>query len=204
MKIFTAPGGVATPFSFNLNYLPETIIWNDGGNPLTSLRIQTQEDGVLHDLTAAAIAAMNGLLNVGALAANVVKLSVATGKLENKQVTVSGITSAVGAVPFFVSSDNIGIAPFITSLSNIIAGNDTVFEKFSALFLPNLVTDTDRVQIFYAEGHTEVLDRQEILAMCAQFQESQSVVIPNFAGNIKKVIVSCAAGGAAYVLRIKV
>jgi len=52
MITFTAPGGVATPFTFNMTYLPEFLSWNDGGNALTSLRVETQEDGVLHDWNA--------------------------------------------------------------------------------------------------------------------------------------------------------
>jgi len=204
MQIFTAPGGIATPFTFNMNYLPEVIVVNDGGNPLTSLRVDTQEDGVLHDWTAAAIAAMSGFMHVGALAANTIKMQVSSGKLEGKQVTISGVTSAAGAVPIFVSSDNEGIAAFTTSLSNIIAGNDTTFEKFTAVFLPNLVTANDRVQVFYKDGLTEVLDLQEIVAMSTMFQAVGQPIINNLAGNIKKIIVSCAAGGAAYVLRVKV
>lgn len=202
--IFTAPGGIATAFTFNMNYLPEKIIINDGGNPLTSLRIETQEDGVLHDWTAASIAAMNGYMNVGALAANTNKLPVSTGHLTNKQVTISGVTSAAGAVPIFVNSDNTGIAPFTTSLSNILAGNDTEFMKFSALFLPNLVTANDRVQIFYKEGHVQILDPQELTAESVMYQEAGGIIVNNLAGNIKRVIVTSAAGGLAYVLRVKV
>lgn len=202
--IFTAPGGIGTAFTFNMNYLPEKIIINDGGNPLTSLRIETQEDGVLHDWTAASIAAMNGYMNVGALAANTKKLPVSTGHLNNKQVTISGVTSAAGAVPIFVNSDNTGIAPFTTSLSNILAGNDTEFKKFSALFLPNVVTGTDRVQIFYKEGHVQILDAQELKAESVMYQDAAGIIVNNLAGNIKRVLVTSAAGGLAYVLRVKV
>lgn len=202
--IFTAPGGIGVPFTFNMNYLPERIIWDDGGNPLTSLRIETQEDGVLHDWTAAAIAAMAGTMNVGALAANVQSMYVANGHISGKYVTVSGVTSAAGAVPIFVSSDNVGSAPFRTSLANILANNDTTFEKFSLLFLPNVITATDRVQVFYKDGHVQIYDAVELAAWSTIFQEAPAVCINNLAGYIDKVVVTSALGGLAYQLSVAI
>jgi hypothetical protein len=201
--IFTAPGGIGVPFTFNMNYLPEKIIFNDGGNPLTNLRIETQEDGVLHDWTAAAIAAMNGFLNVGALVANDVAMYIADGHLKNKNVTISGTTSAVGAIPIFVSSDNMGTVPFKTANANILANNDTEFSKFSALFLPNVVTATDRVQVFYKDGHVQIYDAVELAAWSVLYQDAPGIVINNVQGYIDRVLVTSALGGAAYVMSVK-
>lgn len=202
--IFTAPGGIGVPFTFNMNYLPEKFIWNDGGNPLTSLRVETQEDGVLHDWTAAAIAAMRGSLNVGALAANIQCQYVANGHMAGKNVTVSGVTSAVGAVPIFVSSDNIGSSPFKTSQANILAANDTEFTKFSILYLPNVVTATDRVQVFYKDGHVQIYDAVELAAWSVLYQDAPSIQVNNLAGYIDKVVVTSALGGLAYVLSVAI
>jgi len=201
--VFTAPGGIGVPFTFNMSSLPEKITWNDGGNPLTSLRIETQEDGVLHDWTAAAIASMRGFMNIGALPANTQSMYVADGNIGKRNVTVSGVTSAAGAVPVFVSSDNIGVAPFKTSLSNVLPQNDTEFSKFSALFLPNVVTATDRVQIFYKDGHVQIFDAVELSAWSAIFQDTPGIVINNLLGYIDKVIVTSVLGGAAYVMSVK-
>ena len=121
MLIFTAPGGIATPFSFNMTYLPEFLSYNPGANPLTSLRVETQEDGVLHDWNAAAIAAMNGFMKVGTVTANDVNLRLADGELRPKNVTISGVTSAAGAVRFYVCSDNKGLAAFKSSNAAILA-----------------------------------------------------------------------------------
>jgi hypothetical protein len=201
--VFTAPGGVGAAFTFNMNYLPEKIIWNDGGNPLLNLRIETQEDGVLHDWTADAIDAMNGFLNVGALAANTKAMPVADGHLPNKQVTISGTTAAVGAVPFMVSSDNRGTVPFNTSLANVLPGNDTEFSKFSSLFLPNVVAATDRVQVFYKDGHVQIYDARELAAWSAMYQQVGGIIVNNLPGYIDRVVVTSALGGLAYVLRVK-
>lgn len=201
--IFTAPGGVGVNFTFNMSYLPEWIQWNDGGNPLNNLRVETQEDGVLHDWSAAAIAAMSGFLNVGALAANTNRMIIADGQLNNRHVTISGQTSALGAINMFVSSDNLGVSPFQTSLSNVIANNDTEFTKFSALFLPNVVTATDRVQVFYKDGHNQIYDSAELAAQSTMYQEVPGVIINNVPGYIDKVIVTSILGGAAYKLSVK-
>jgi len=202
MNIFTAPGGAGVAFQFNMTYLPEYITWNDGGNPLTSLRIETKEDGVLHDLPAAQIAAMNGWRHVGALAANQVFLRIANGRINNKNVTVSGITSAAGAIPIFVFSDGFGTIPYKSTTAQILALQPTEFTNFAALWLPNLVTINDRAEVTYHDGSNEVLDITEIQSRSTLFQEAPATVIDNLDGMIKKVIaVDVAAGGAAYLLK---
>lgn len=200
----TAAGGAGTAFSFNTTYVPEKLIWNDGGNPLTSLRIETQEDGVIHDWSAAAIAAMNGVLNVGQLAANQKSMIVADGHIKNRNVQISGVTSAVGAVRFFGSSDNQGVNLFATKLANIIANNETEFRNFSMLFLPNLVTLNDRVQIFFKDGHSQIFDPIELDVWSSMYQETQVRCVNNLPGYIDKVVVTSAAGGLAYLLAVKI
>ena len=106
--IFSAPGGVATPFSFQLNYLPEHLCWNNSV-ALTTLKVETTEDGVLHDWTSAGITAMANFEQNGPPAiAGVVNMRLSDGELRPKNVTISGVTSAAGVIPFFVSSDRIG------------------------------------------------------------------------------------------------
>lgn len=202
MIIFTAPGGVATPFSFNMTFLPEFIGWNDGGNPLTSLRIETQEDGVLHDFTAAGIAAMNGFMKVGAQAANEVLITLASGEIRPKNVTVSGVTSAAGAIAFSVCSDNTGIVAFKSSNAAILAANPTVFEKFTALFVPAAVTATDRFEVEFSDGHKQNFDIVDLQRLSSQYQQVQGTIVNNKDGYIKKVTVTCAAAHPAYILSV--
>lgn len=204
LLIFTAPGGVGTPFSFNMTYLPEFLQWNDGANPLTSLRIETQQDGVIHDLNAAGIAAVNGYLKVGALPANTNELVIADGQLDNKNVTISGVTSAAGAVPFFVASDNKGIVPLKTSNANVLPLQPTTFTKFTALFLPFLVTATDRVEITYSDGHVQNWDAVELALQSTSYQEVPGIIVNNIAANIAKATVTSVLGGNAIVLSVNI
>jgi hypothetical protein len=204
MLIFTAPGGIATPFTFNMTYLPEFLVYNPGANPLTSLRVETQEDGVLHDWNAAAIAAMNGFMKVGTQTANDVNLRLADGELKPKNVTVSGVTSAAGAVNFYASSDNKGTIPFKSSNAAILALNPTTFEKFTALFIPALATLTDYAEIEFSDGHQQRFEMEELRNLSSNYQQVPGVIINNVNGYIKKVVVRTAAATPAYILSVNI
>jgi hypothetical protein len=202
MLIATAAGGVATPFSFNMTYLPEFLHYNPGANPLTSLRVETQEDGVLHDFTAAGIAAMNGFMQVGTVTANDVILRLADGELRPRNVTISGVTSAAGAVNFYVASDNKGLSAYKTSNAAILALNPTTFEKFTALFVPAMATLTDYAEITYDDDHQQRWELQDIRIQSTKFQQLPTCVINNIDGRIKKAVVRCAAATPAYILSV--
>jgi hypothetical protein len=202
MITFTAPGGIATPFTFNMTYLPEFLSWNDGGNPLTSLRVETQEDGVLHDWTAAGLNAMNGFMKPGTQTANDVNLRLADGEIRGKNVTISGVTSAVGAIGIFVCSDNIGLVPFKSSNANILALNPTTFEKFSALFIPTMATATDYAEVTFSDGQTQRFEMEDLRRLSSSYQQVEGIIVNNVNGYIKKAILRCAAATPAYILSV--
>lgn len=202
LLIFTAPGGAGTPFSFNMTYLPEFLSYNPGANPLTSLRIETQEDGVLHDWNAAAIAAMNGFMKVGTVTANDVNLRISDGELRPKNVTISGVTSAAGAVNFYVVSDSKGTVPFKSSNASILALNPTRFEKFTALFVPAMATLTDYAEIEYDDGHRQRWEMEDIRRMSSSFQQVEGIIINNVNGYIRAATLRCAAATPAYILSV--
>jgi hypothetical protein len=201
--LFTAAGGVGVPFSFNLTYLPEFLMFNHAGNQLTSLRVETQEDGVLHDWLAAGINAMNGFMKVGAMTANDVTLRLSDGELRPKNVTISGVTSAVGAINFFGYSDNKGTAAFKSSNAAILALNPTAFEKFTALFIPTMATSTDYAEITYDDGHSQRWEIEELRSSSSQYQQVEGIIINNFNGYIRRAVVRCAAATPAYILSVK-
>lgn len=202
MLAFTAPGGVGTPFTFNMTYLPEFLSYNHGGNQLTSLRVETQEDGVLHDWTAAGLNAMNGFMKVGAQTANDVMLRIADGEIRPKNVTISGVTSAVGAVPFYVCSDNVGIVPFKSSNAAILALNPTKFEKFTALFIPTMATGTDYAEVTFDDGHVQRFEIEDLRRLSSQYQQVEGIILNNVNGYIKQAVVRCAAATPAYILSV--
>lgn len=202
MLIFTAPGGIATPFAFNMTYLPEFLTFNHGGNQLTSLRVETQEDGVLHDWTAAGLNAMNGFMKIGALTANDIQLRLADGELRPKNVTISGVTSAVGAIAFYVASDNKGISAFKSSNAAILALNPTNFEKFTALFIPAMATATDYAEITYDDGHVQRWEMEDLRRASSTYQQVEGIIVNNIDGKIKRAQVRCAAATPCYILSV--
>lgn len=202
LLIFTAPGGVGVPFTWNMTYLPEFFSFNHGGNQLTSLRIETQEDGVLHDWTAAGLNAMNGFMKPGTQTANDVNLRIADGEIRPKNVTISGVTSAVGAVSFYVCSDNIGQVPFKSSNANILALNPTVFEKFTALFVPTMATVTDYAEVTFFDGHTQRFEMEDLRRLSSSYQQVEGIIINNVNGYIKKAIIRTAAATPAYIMSV--
>lgn len=201
LLIFTAPGGAATAFAFNMTYLPEIISYT-AATQLTSLRIETQEDGVLHDWTQAGLNAMSNFMKVGTVTANTNFLRIADGELRPKNVTISGVTAAAGAVPFFVQSDNRGTVPYKSSNANILALNPTIFEKFTALFIPTMATGTDYAIITYDDGHVQRHDMEDLRNASSLYQQVEGVIINNVNGNIKKAEVRTAANTPAYILSV--
>lgn len=205
LKVYTAAGGPATAFSFNLNYLPQFITYNPAANPLTSLKI-SMKGTVLHDWNAAHIAAVNGFMFTGALPTNNVVLRVATGHMPNQDVTISGVTSDSGAIDIFVNSDNElpTARPFMSRMAQILALTPTLFQKFTALFIPALAAGTDRVEVLYLNGHRQIWENQEIQAESAIYQQVAGVIINNVNSYIDQAWAVCAAATPSYILSVAI
>ena len=207
MLIFTVPGGIATPFIQPLPFLPENLFWDDAAAPLTSLRISTKEDGVLHDWNAAAIAAMNGYMLKGPIVANDVHMKVTSGHVDC-QATISGVTSAAGAINFYSRSDNKGqgMKPVMlkSQIDTVIALTPTTFQNFMALFIPTMATLTDYADVEFDDGHKERMEIQDLLAMSLEYQYLQGIIINNITSYIHRVSLRCAANTPVYSLRVHI
>lgn len=199
--LFTAPGGVATPFANNFKGLPQYLTWNDVV-PLTSLKISTQRDGVLHDWVAASIAVFNGYHMVGAQAANIVLLRVANGFLGEENVTISGVTSAAGAIGFYGYSEGPGTFKYKSKTINCLAGEATKIENFTAIFIPAMAAVTDTALIEYRNGHRQEFLINDLSAHSSFIQEVPQIMVNNSKQNIKSVTFTCVAATPAYVLCI--
>lgn len=197
MKQFTAPGGIATAFTFSLTFMPEYLIF-DNTVPLTSLKVEDQGVGVILDLDTAGIAAVKNFGFQGTKA-NYVALILANGVILNRNVTISGVTSAAGAVPFFTSGDNKGDVMIRTSKATILANNPTMFEKFTAVFVPSFASG-DRAIIDYASGFSQIFEKEELEQLSGHIQNVVTPVVNNLQSYIKKLTAICAAQNTAYVL----
>jgi hypothetical protein len=198
MLLFTTPA-VAGTYQYNLTFIPELFTWNDAGNAITLLRVETQEDGVLTDLNAAAMAAINGYMKPGAAAANQFQFRLADGHISNKNVTVTVTTVAAAAIAFFGSSDNIGMNPYQYKNAAILALNPTIFEKFTAIFVPAMAAG-DRVEVEFLDGHKQTFAAADLTAISSMFQQVQQIMINNVLSYIKSAKFECAAATPAYIL----
>jgi len=202
MLIYTSPA-VAGTYQFNLTYLPEFLTWNDAGAPITLLRVETQEDGVLANYNAAAIAAINGFMFLGVQAANQVILRLADGKIANRNVTITVTTAAAAAIAFFESADNYGSLPWVMKNAAILALNPTEFQNFTALFIPTLAAATDRVTIEFASGIKQVFAVADLLALSSIYNGVPGIIVNNVQSYIHKAVVEAVAATPAYVLSVK-
>lgn len=202
MLLYTSPA-VAATYQFNLTFIPEWFTWNDAGAPITLFRVETQEDGVLIDLNAAGLAALDGFMMQGAQPANQLFIRCADGHIEKKNVTVTVTIAAAAAIAFFGGSDNIGMVPNKINNAAILALNPTEFMDFTALFIPTLAAATDRVEIEYKDGHKQTWAVADLIAVSSLFQEVQGIIVNNFQAYIHKATVVAAAATPAYVLSVK-
>lgn len=203
INIFSAPGGIATPFTWQMNYIPQFLSFTNVV-PLTSLRVETAEDGVLHDWTAAGLVAMANHLQVGAMPANIVQYRLADGELKNKNVTFSGVTSAAGVVPFFISSDNPGRVPFTSKNAVALAGIPTTIKNFTAIFAPTMATVTDRAEVLFASGLKQTMNMEDLRNLSGIYQQVAGVIVENINHYITEVTFTCAANTPLYILAVKV
>ena len=199
--LFTAPGGVATPFTFSFKSLPQFISFNNVV-PLTSLRVETKAKGVLHDWVALSITALNGYMVQGAQAANIVQFRLANGFLAGEDCTISGVTSAAGAIGFYGFSDTIGTNAFKTTNAQINALEPCEFIDFTAVWVPAMAAVTDYVQIEYSSGLVSQYNINDLQSASSLFQEVPAIIVNNANAYIHKATFVCAAAHPAYVLSI--
>lgn len=202
---FAAPGGVGTPFFANLPYLPEVLHWNDAGNPITALRVQSDKDGILYDLNAAGIAAMRGYRQYGPLTANDQNVMLASGH-SIRNITITGTTAAVGVINFYTHSNNKAtdkkpVVPFRAQADTATALTPTTFQNFAALFIPTMATLTDYADIEYEDGHVQRWEIQDLICESTRFQEVPGIIIDNLDAIIHRATIRCAAATPVYSLR---
>jgi hypothetical protein len=197
--IFIAPGGAAVSFTFPLNYLPEHLSFSNVV-PLTSLKVETDTDGVLHDWTSPGLVAMSNFMVKGVVPANIVKFRLGDGEIRPKNVTISGITSAAGAVPVFISSDRVGKILLKSKNAICFPKTPTTFTQFTALFIPTMATLTDFAIITYANGLTQTLTIEDLKNESAEYQQTPGIIINNHKGTISQVILTCLVQTPVYVL----
>lgn len=203
MLVWTSPAAIGAA-AFNLNYIPQFIIYNAGANPLTNLRVEESKLGVICDLPAAGIEQVRRFMRFGLVASTVTCIRLANGHIPNQNVTVTATIAAAAAVPFQVSSDCPGTKPFKYKRVALIGGNPTAFQDFTALVLPDLAPG-DTVLVEFSNGHIQLFNEVELLELTALYQNQQlatGFILNNINSYIHKATVTEALAGDAYVYSV--
>lgn len=198
--IWTSPAVIGAA-QFNIPYIPEFLIWNAGAAPLTNLRVEESQMGVICDLPAAGIAQVRTFKRFGLVASTVSMLRLANGHIKNKNITITATIAAAAAVPFQACSDCPGDTAFKYNVAALLAGTPQEFKKFFALFLPGMAAG-DTVLIEFANGHTQLFNEVELLELSAQYQNQQlatGFIVNNQDSYIHKATVTEAIAGNAYI-----
>lgn len=207
MLVATSPAAIGA-FQFQLNYIPQFLIWDAGAAPLTNLRVEEAKLGVICDLPAAGILQVRNFMRFGLVASTVTKLRLANGQLSNKNVTITATIAAAVAVPFQACSDNGDnggrrCIPFRYNVAALLAGQPTPFQDFTAVFLPNLAA-ADTVYIEFSNGHSQLFNGVELLELTALWQNNQLATgfhVNNINSYIHRIVVTQAIAGVAYVYK---
>jgi len=203
--IFTTPAAIGI-YAFNLNYIPQFLIYDAAAAPLTNLRVQEQNDGVLCDLPAAGILQVRNYMRYGLVASTVTKIRLANGHIPNKNVTVTITQPGAVAIPFCACSDTPGNVAFKYTVAALLAGQPTPFKDFTALFLPALAAG-DNVLVKFSNGHSQLFDPIELLELTALYQNNQLATgfeLNNLTAYIKEAVVTEVIAGAAYVMALNI
>jgi hypothetical protein len=202
--VYTSPAAAAT-YQFQLNYIPQFLIYDAAAAPLTSLRVQDQELGVILDLALAGIAQVRNFMRFGLVASTVTKFRLANGHITNRNVTVTLVQPGAVAIPFYTCSDCLGNKAYEYSTSALLAGQPTTYDSFTALFLPGLAA-ADTVLVEFSNGLNQLFNGAELLELTAQYQNNQlatGFILNNVGAYIRKATVIEAIAGAAYKMAVK-
>lgn len=200
MKIGTLTTGVGVVTTIDLQHVPENIGFV-AATQLTGFKAEVLGEGVICDLDATGITAVGNHRLLGK-PANGYVIPLADGVIKGKSLRLTFTNSAAQTPDIFAFGDNDGEIYVRTNKATILLNNNTMLNKFGALFLPSLAAG-DKVTISYEDGLTQIWERDDIALKSGQFQNIAGYVIDNLEGTIKNVQVLVAATQTAYVMDFK-
>lgn len=199
----TSGAGVVT--TFNTTYLPKQFFYV-AATQLTGVKITVQGDGVIFDSDTAGLNHC-GVSRIYGQVTNGYLFTISNGLIKGKNVIWEFTNSAAQNPTVFVASDETpaeGTAMYLQLLRQaILANSGQDFTDFATLSLPSL-SATDVVNVLYRDGTQQQLNRADIQAALARFQNVVNTpiyTIDNYAGDIKRVNVLAGAAQTAYVQR---
>ena len=205
VAIGTLTTGAAVVTTFNTTYVPKYFFYA-AATQLTGVKITVQGDGVIFDSDAPGLSSA-GVARIQGQVTNGYFFTLANGFIPGKNVIWEFTNSAAQTPIVFVSSDEapaMGQPLYLQYLRQaILANSGQNFEKLATIALPSL-SATDIVNILYADGTQQQLNRADIQAQLSLVQNVVNTPvysIDNFAGRVKTVNVLAGIAQTAYIQR---
>jgi hypothetical protein len=202
MILGTIAGGVGVSTTIETTFLPQFISF-DAAAP-TSIRVNVLGDGVICDITAAAIPALRSMRYFSQVTATEVLLPLANGLVKGKNVQITIVNSAAAAFTLYGTSITNNGNVYVQSLTqNVLASSGAMFSRFAFLALPSIAA-TDILNILYQDGLVQQTDRFELPAMLQMSQGINGASIygiDNFEGKIKSVQFTPTAAQLVFMVR---
>jgi uncharacterized protein YerC len=203
---------------FNLDFLPEKILFNSTGannQSLTNFSVVTSGVQLMSITSVDRLTALSKF-DSGALLSRpqataesrtASYLRLATGRI-NKATTLTGSNGAAFIVNTFAASTNISNVARRAVEQSINPSANATFDNFEALFFD--ATNILRAQITFANGFTDEYTPNELLALYANYhvadfegklQTLTTIDADSGAGLISQVVLFNGSGGSTVVLK---
>jgi len=185
--------------TITLTYVPEFLFFVAATAP-SALRVTALGDGVICDLDANGLNAINGQFAVSRVS-NGFLLKLSDGLIKAKNVEISLANTVASSLTLHGFSTREG-ANYVTHHRAIVLANSGhTFVDFSFLALPGL-SATDTIDVLYRDGTNQRYVVAELQALQANTSWNISVnVVDNIAGEIHKVTVIPASNITAIIQR---
>ena len=196
MKIGTITKG--TTDTLKLTFLPQSLLMV--GGTVSGLKVTVYGDGVICDLDADGVNALNGLRKVALLNGSKT-IAMADGLVKGKNVEIV-ITESGGTEDVEVYGEASGEGQaYVQSIRQAIfanSGND--FERFAFLAIPT-GGESDVINVTMVDGLVHQVTTTELENMILENQVNPVIGVDNFDALVDKVSIIPGADRTAYVVR---
>jgi len=202
MILGTIAAGPGVSTTIESTFLPQFISFDPAAAP-TSIRINVLGDGVIYDVTAAAIPALRTMRYFGQVNATRILLPVANGLVKGKNVQITIVNAGAAFTLYGSSIKNNGNVYIQALTQNVLASSGTFFSKFAFLILPSMVT-ADIMNIMFQDGlvqQTDVFELPTLLQLTQGPNAATVIALDNFDGRIKTVQFTPAAAQLVFMVR---
>lgn len=177
---------VSSSQTFKLTYLPQFLVLSGNYTSNPDLKVTVQGDGVICDLDAKGVAALDAIRGVRN-ESTIIQIALADGIITGKNVEVLITNNDTAAsITVYEYSTKKGVSYIRSMRSTVFANTQSTFQDFAFLAAPDLASN-DVINVTYVDGHNQQLTRAGLKAMTALMQAVDTYSLDNLDGLIDTV-----------------